>query len=232
QETEFLRTLEHLRALARAALYVPPGQVLPAVVGRWRSPDVAYPVQHDLPRLYGSGPAGLAPEEPAERFAKARQLKGYLAHFDWLLADYLGQLAGLRCLLSPDPALAQSYFPQLVTEVAGTLEAYEDEFYLDKARLADTLYRARLTESEETFLDRRDRALDHLLARFAERFADYALMSFRLAGDSLGTARELIEDKAAFLAEAPVLSRERSLGFDYRPEDPAEVWDTDNVPGL
>src|SRR5690606_34274236 len=73
---------------------------------------------------------------------------------------------------------------------------------------------------------------DHLLARFAERFADYALMSFRLAGDSLGTARELIEDKAAFLAEAPLLSRERSLGFDYRPEDPAKVWDTDNVPGL
>lgn len=232
QETEFLRTLEHLRALARAALYVPPGQVLPAVVGRWRSPDAAYPVQHDLPRLYGTGPAGLAPEEPAERFAKARQLKGYLAHFDWLLADYLGQLAGVRRLLSPDPALAQSYFPQLVTEVAGTLEAYDDEFYRDKTRLADTLYRARLTESEETFLDRRARALDHLLARFAERFADYALMSFRLAGDSLGTARELIEDKAAFLAEAPVLSRERSLGFDYRPEDPAEVWDTDNVPGL
>jgi uncharacterized protein len=232
QEIEFLRTLEHLRALARAALYVPPGQVLPAVVGRWRSPDAAYPVQHDLPRLYGTGPAGLAPEEPAERFAKARQLKGYLAHFDWLLADYLGQLAGVRRLLSPDPVLAQSYFPQLVTEVAGTLEAYEDEFYLDKTRLADTLYRARLTESEETFLDRRGRALDHLLARFAERFADYALMSFRLAGDSLGTARELIEDKAAFLAEAPVLSRERSLGFDYRPEDAAEVWDTDNVPGL
>jgi hypothetical protein len=89
-----------------------------------------------------------------------------------------------------------------------------------------------LTESEETFLDRRSRALDHLLARFAERFADYALMSFRLAGDSLGTAQELIEDKAAFLAEAPVLSRERSQGFNYRPEDPAEVWDTDNVPGL
>lgn len=232
QEVEFLRTLEHLRALARAALYVPPGQVLPAVVGRWRHPDGAYPVQHDLPRIYGTGPAGLAPEEPAERFAKARQLKGYLAHFDWLLADYLGQLAGVRRLLSPDPALTQTYFPQLLTGVAGTLEAFEDEFYVDKTRLADSRYRARLTESEETFLDRRARALDHLLARFAERFADYALMSFRLAGDSLGTARELIEDKAAFLAEAPVLSRERSQGFDYRPEDAARVWNTDNVPGL
>ena len=232
QEVEFRRTLEHLRAMSRAALYVPPDQVLPAVIGRWRSPDAAYPVQHDLPRVYGVGPAGLAPEEPAERFAKARQLKGYLAHFDWLLADYLGQLANVRRLLSPDPALARTYFPQYLSDVAGTLDAFEDEFYLDKTRLGDDLYRARLTESEETFLDRRSRALDHLLARFAERFADYALMSFRLAGDSLGTAQELIEDKAAFLAEAPVLSRERSQGFNYRPEDPAEVWDSDNVPGL
>jgi hypothetical protein len=233
REVEFLRTLEHLRALARAALYVPPGQVLPAVIGRWRHPDAVYPIQHDLPRIYGAGPAGLAPEEPAARFAKARQLKGYLTHFDWLLADYLGQLAGVRRLLSPDATLAQTYFPQLLTNVASTLKPlFEDEFYVDKTRLDLNLERARLTESEETFLDRRSRALDHLLARFAERFADYALMSFRLAGDSLGTAQELIEDKAAFLAEAPVLSRERSQGFDYRPDDPVRVWDTDNVPGL
>jgi len=232
QEAEFERTLAHLRAMARAALYVPPDQVLPAVVGRWRNPETAYSVQHDLPRIYGTGPAGLAPEEPAERFAKARQLKAYLAHFDWLLADYLGQLANVRRLLSPDPGLTRTYFPQVVTEVAGTLEAFEDEFYVDATQLADPGYRTRLTESEETFLDRRERSLDHLLARFAERFADYALMSFRLAGGSLGTAQKLIEDKAAFLAEAPILSRERSAGFNYRPEDPAQVWDTDNVPGL
>ena len=56
-------------------------------------------------------------------------------------------------------------------------------------------------------------------------------MSFDLDGGSLMTAQELIEDKAAFLAAAPVLSRERSLGFDYRPENPADIWDTDNVPG-
>jgi hypothetical protein len=232
QELEFRRTLDHLRAMSEAALYVPPGQILPAVVGRWRGIDAAYSVQNDLPRLYGVGRAGLAPEEPATRFAQARQLKGYLTHFDWLLADYLGQLAAVRRLLSPDATLAQTYFPQPCEDAAGTLLPFEDEFYIDQTRLADNLYRARLTESEETFLDRRARALDHLLARFAERFADYALMSFRLSGDSIGTARDLIADRAAFLAEAPVLSRERSLGFDYRPEDPARVWNTDNVPGL
>lgn len=232
-EVEFERTLAHLRAMARAALYVPPGQVLPAVVGRWRHPDIAYSIQHDLPRIYGTGPAGLGPEEPVERFAKARQLKAYLTHFDWLLADYLGQLASVRRLMSPDPGLTRTYFPQHLTGIAPTLKPlFENEYYIDTTRLADADYRARLTESEETFLDRRSRSLDHLLARFAERFNDYALMSFRLAGGSLGTLQRLIEDKAAFLAEAPILSRERSLGFNIRPEDPAEVWDTDNVPGL
>lgn len=232
EETEFRRTLEHLRAMARSEVYVPPGQILPAVVGRWRNLDAVYSVQNDLPRIYGTGPAGLSPDAPIERYAKARQLKAYLAHFDWLLAEWLGQLANVRTLLSPDPNLNRTYFPQQVAAAAGVLLPFEDEAYVDNTRLQDALYRARLTESEETFLDRRSRALDHLLARFAERFADYALMSFRLAGDSLGTARDLIEDKAAFVAEAPVLSRERSQAFDYRPEDPARVWDTDNVPGL
>lgn len=232
QDLEFRRTLEHLRALSRAALYVEPGQILPAVLGTYRDPGTAYSVQNDLPRTYGIGRSGLPSISPPERFAQARQLKGYLAHFDWLLADYLGQLANARILLSPDPMLEQTYFPQRDTDAVGTLADYTDEFYDDPVALADPLTRARLTETEEIFLDRRARALDHLLARFAERFADYTLMSFNLDGGSLMTARELIEDKAAFLAEAPVLSRERSAGFNYRPEAPADIWDTDNVPGL
>lgn len=232
QDLEFRRTLEHLRALSRAALYVEPGQILPAVLGNYRDPAAAYSVQNDLPRTYGIDRAGLPATSPPERIAKARQLKGYLAHFDWMLADYLGQLANARILLSPDPALAQTYFPQRDTDAVGTQGDFSVEFFEDPMALGDALTRARMTESEEVFLDRRARVLDHLLARFAERFANYAAMSFDLDGGSLMTAQELIEDKAAFLAEAPVLSRERSLGFDYRPEDPADIWDTDNVPGL
>ncbi|MEQ9126041.1 MAG: hypothetical protein RIM80_26150, partial [Alphaproteobacteria bacterium] len=76
QQTEFLRTLEHLRRETRQALYVEPGQTLPTPRGRWRNLDVHYPVQHDLPRIYGVGEAGLSVHEPPARVAKARQLKG------------------------------------------------------------------------------------------------------------------------------------------------------------
>ena len=92
--------------------------------------------------------------------------------------------------------------------------------------------RTRLTETEEQFLERRNRALDHLIARFAERFADYALLSFRLSGDRLKTSAELIDDKIDFLAEYPKLSRERGQAANIRPETPALVWNSDNISGL
>jgi hypothetical protein len=232
QLTEFERTLDYLRALDRRELYVPPNQTLAMPIGRWRHPDAFYTVQNDFPATYKIGAAGIASSEPPDRIAKARQLKGYLAFFDQLLADYLGQLANLRRLYSLDPSLTRSWFSQYMTGIAGSVADFDTEIIIDKAALADDMARTRLTESEEDFLDRRNRALDHLIARFAERFADYALLSFRLSGDRLKTSSELIRDKIDFLAGYPRLSRERGQGANIRPEDPAQIWDSDNISGL
>jgi hypothetical protein len=232
QPTEFERTLDHLRALDRRELYVPPDQILPAPIGRWRNLDVFQSVQHDFPETYRIGRAGISPTEGPERIAKARQLKAYLAFFDQLLADYLGQLANLRRLYSLDKTLTQSWFSLYVDGTAGSLRDYEDEFYIDKTALADAMTRARLTESEEDYLERRNRALDHLLARFAERFADYAMLSFRLSGDRLKTSAELIDDKIDFLSEYPRQSRERGQAANVRPEHLADLWNSANISGI
>lgn len=232
QATEFEHTLEHLRALDRREVYVPPDQVLPMPLGRWRHPDAFYSVQHDFPATYKIGAAGISDTEPPERIARARQFKGYLAFFDQVLADYLGQLANLRRLYSLDRNLTRTWFSQQMTGIAGALGAFEDEFYVDRAAMADETTRTRLNETEETFLERRNRVLDHLIARFAERFADYALLSFRLSGDRLRTAGELIEDKIDFLSDYPRLSRRRGQGANIRPEDPAAIWNSDNISGL
>ena len=248
QVTEFERTVEYLRALDRRALYVPVEQILPVPIGRWRHLDAFYSVQHDFPETYKIGPAGisgarasdevqqqndyyLAGESP-ERIARARQLKGYLSFFDQVLADYLGQLANLRRIYSLDKTLTRTWFSPYMTGIAGSLGDFEDEFYTDKAALADEITRTRLNETEEGFLDRRNRVLDHLIARFAERFADYALLSFRLSGDRLKTSAQLIDDKIDFLAEYPRLSRERGQGANIRPQATAEIWDSDNISGL
>jgi len=248
QVTEFDRTLEYLRGLDRRALYVPADQILSVPIGRWRHLDAFYSVQHDFPETYKIGPAGisearatdealkqndhyLAGELP-ERIAQARQLKGYLSFFDQVLADYLGQLANLRCIYSLDKTLTRTWFSPYMTGIAGSLDEFEDEFYTDKISLSDEITRTRLNETEEVFLDRRNRVLDHLIARFAERFADYVLLSFHISGDRLKTSAQLIDDKIDFLAEYPRLSRERGQAANIRPQRNAEVWNSNNISGL
>lgn len=232
QITEFERTLDYLRGLDRRELYVPPDQILPVPVGRWRNLDAFYSVQHDFPGTYKIGTAKISDTESPERIAKARQLKGYLTFFDQVLADYLGQLANLRRLYSLDKTLTRTWFSQFMTQIAGSLDDFPDEFYVDKAALAGDTLRTRLTETEEEFFDRRNRALDHLIARFAERFADYALLSFRLSGDRLKTSAQLIGDKIDFLADYPKLSRERGQASNMRPENAADIWNSGNISGL
>ncbi len=232
QPTEFERTLADLHAADRREVYVPPDQVLPQPVGRWRSLDAFHSVQHDFPETYRIGAAGIARSEGVPRIAQAQQFKGYLTFFDQILADYLGQLGGLRQLYGLDPALTRSWFSPALSGMAGSTGDFETEFLTDPAAYADSLTRARLTETEEQFQDRRNRVLDHLIARFAERFADYALMQFRLSGDRLKTGAELIADKIGFLRAYPKLSRERGHGANIRPEAGQPVWNTDNISGL
>ncbi len=86
-----------------------------------------------------------------------------------------------------------------------------------------------LAETSQTALARRDKFLNHLLARFAEDFTDYALLQI----DNTGKQRplsELVTDKEQFLAEYPGISRNRGRGFDYTAT--GHLWDTDNITGL
>ncbi|MET1416891.1 hypothetical protein ABVF61_31840 [Roseibium sp. HPY-6] len=233
QPTELERTLEHLRALSQAELYVPPDQVLPPVMGRWRKLDQVPTLQNELPRNFATDRFGLPPDAPKERVAQARQLKGYLTFFDQVLADYLGQLASARRILSPDKSLEQTWFPPSLEHFPGLREDFPTEFFVNPSEMTmNDLFRVRLNETQEMFLDRRARALNHLIARFAERFADYALISFQLSGDRLMTARELLDERCDFLADYPLVSRERGKGFNQMPENPALIWDSANVSGL
>lgn len=78
----------------------------------------------------------------------------------------------------------------------------------------------KLNESGETqsiFVDRRNRFLDHLLARFGEQIEDYANIMHSIDSDVSGY--QLIEDKALLLKDYPRLSANRGKGFDYTKSD-------------
>ena len=199
-----------------------------------------YSVQNDLPQTYGVGIAGLPSNSPAARVAQARQLKGYLMFFDQLLANFFSQLQGAGSLLSTNATLVQSYFTQYLGPAAPPF--YQDgikdvaAIYMDTdtgqpgtAKVASLLGGQeigstdwqRLVESGSTFSTRRNAFLDHLLARFAESFSDYALMmyqvDFALQQTELQSDAALIQSKINFLNQYPSISKNRGKALNYCP---------------
>ena len=194
---------------------------LPMPAGRARALESYFPVQHSFPLTYGIGPAGLPSTATALRRAQAKQLKAYLMVYEQLLRNAYAQVARAGELFSLDPDVDHTYFAASFgpAEIAGHGEI------VDPALTEEEL--ARLVESPTEFVERRNRFLDHLLARFGESFGEYAMLLTDLEGQ--GKAREdLIRDKLAFLQALPRVSHDRGKAFDrtIAPCDP------DNAAGL
>ncbi|RXK87842.1 hypothetical protein EST62_05745 [Chlorobaculum sp. 24CR] len=180
---------------------------LPVPTGRYRDPERYVPVQYSLPECYGAGPDGVREPATAERRAQVKQLKGYLMVFEQLLANAFSQLAGARHLFSLDPAVQQTMFVQSLKNeelIGGVTDILKEE--LDEAALLE------MAETATTMQERRGRFLDHLMARFGERFSDYALQVTDYDGKNK-PAETLIADKLAFLTALPELSRNRAKGL-------------------
>jgi len=167
------------------------------------------PVQHTLPVNYGVGAAGVNDAASADRKAKAAQLKAYLLTFEHLLLHYLQQLASIGNLLSCETNITQTYYSKLLTDadLRGIELLYDN---LGQENLD------RLLEDQETFLDRRNRLLDHLLSRFAENVNAYALMLYTYSSNKSVTSSKLLQDKAKLLQAYPETSSNRARAFNYQ----------------
>ena len=176
--------------------------------GTFKNPDEYFPVQYSLPLCYGIGPEGLPANASEERRAQARQLKAYLCVFDQMLANALTQLARTGDLFSLDPAISQTAFVKAFSEQL--IQGFDD--------IRNDLYTAEsveaISETPSDFLQRRNRVLDHLLARFGEQFNEYTLMLIRVSGKKVALKR-LIDDKISFLKAYPLISHDRAKAFDY-----------------
>ncbi|NEP61781.1 MAG: hypothetical protein F6K31_33320, partial [Symploca sp. SIO2G7] len=195
-----------------------------------------YSIHHDFPLTYGIGEDGLPTSGvTAKRQAQAKQLKGYLVFFDQVLANYLAQLAHVRDLFSWESEAdrqdrQRTYFTQVLTNIPGVEEIIRHGSIASDGDSMD--YGSLLAAiSEDLFIyqARRNRFLDHLLARFAEQFTNYVALNYRLRGGRRDKA-DIIDDKARYLREYPRLSRDRARAFNYC--QPDQVWDTENVAGF
>ncbi len=212
--------LAEMEAAEQASAH--PGSAdLPIPAGRFRGSASYQSIQQHYPRSYGISGSGLPDSATTERKAQARQLQAYLLFFDQVLANYFSQLGNIRQLFSLDPAIGRSYFTQVVAGVQGSAG-----LYADPTRLAEEIQN--LTEAETGFLARRNKFLDHLLARFAENFNEYVWTMY--AHDRSNASQEAARAKREFLRDYPDISAHRGGAFNYALRK--ELWNTDNISGL
>ncbi|AEV96871.1 hypothetical protein A4D02_29940 [Niastella koreensis] len=197
---------------------------LPVPQGNYYDLTSYYPLQYSLPLTYGVGFDGLPSAASAKRRAQAKQLKAYLLFFEQMLVNYLEQLAHVKDLFAVDDTVTHSYFSHLFTnaEINGLNDI------VNTSLTANVLQD--LEETNTVFLDRRNRFLDHLLARFSETFSEYALMLYSYSQSKAVAQDELIKDKIAFLKDYPFMSYNKARSFNYK--DPTKVCDPTNIAGL
>ncbi|HRI15468.1 MAG TPA: hypothetical protein PLX89_20925 [Verrucomicrobiota bacterium] len=214
---------------------------LPVPTGRDRRVESYRSIQHQFPAAYGIGEAGLPSSASVERQAQARQLKAYLCLFDQLLASAFSQVARVGELFSPIPGEPRTYFTQPLAGIPG-VEGIIQADLQNADRLGGML------ESLEQACYRRQRFLNHLLARFGEEFLDYSLLPgapqaqaesmVPILGQSLfelvraARLKDLVRSMSAFVADIPQIGAERFRAFDYS----LPAWDekngSENVSGL
>ncbi len=198
--------------------------------GMYRDLSKYYSLQNEFPETYGIGELGLPPSVPISRKAQAKQLKSYLMFFEQIMANYFAQLHNINKLFSIED-VDNTYFTQTLFNISGIEYIYQpfindcikrnvdvdnskevkkewDKFVKnEKEDFKKILFD--IVENKEIFYDRRNRVLDHLLARFA---FDYDVYRFDLENES-DRQQKLINNKLSVLNEYINISKNRGLAF-------------------
>jgi hypothetical protein len=204
--------------------------------GKDRRIENYYSIQHDFPEVYGIGEYGLPLDADDERKSRAKQLKAFLLPFEQLLANYLKQVAHLPELFSFNRTIDRTYHHQPLYEVPDVQPLFAEISENPAAwqSFKQDLHNAYMTqvkagESTAEFLNRRNRFLSQLLARFGESFEAYSRQMFdrhkTLLNDPIqgianfraaqsATLQKLINDKISFAEDFHAVSSERYKGFD------------------
>lgn len=244
-------TLRWLRAINARNKLSGYADDLPLPQGKYFELNEYTSIQYLLPLTYGIGKAGLPSSSTDARKAQAKQLKAYMLFYDQLLADFFSQLKNAKELFSTD-AVVQTYYAQFLNNIKDSDPVYKKDganndllqllLQVQDSTIAPPNDWQKLYETNETFLDRRSRFLDHLMSRFAESFNDYVLLMYSLDYQTQQETKinpsDLIKTKIQFLKDYPQFSYQRGRAIDYFPQkddftvDVTKLWDTDNISGL
>lgn len=221
---------EKLAEDVRRTAETPVAYDLEIPLGTYRQSDRYYSFQNHFPAVYGLSEAGLSSAVGEQRKALAYQLKAYLLFLDQIMADYCAQLSHVKQLFSTDVDFYQTYFFQVVKTFAEYSKIYRTTDIRNVSDVEKMLQDQNAQQEQEQNLNRRNRFLDHLIARFAERFYDFAhIMYSKMGTSSYDDAGSMMQAKCEFLQQYPRISNERSLAYNYTQ---SSTWDTENMSGL
>jgi hypothetical protein len=216
--------LDALREERNARMQAKATEDIPIPEGTFRDTKNYQTFQNQFPETYGIGQVGLPDSASKMRKSQAKQLKAYLLFFEQVLANYFAQLSNVGVLLSADNSIARSYFANAVKNLKGVNDLFDD--VPDWEKEIDLLHK---TTGLDNYVTRKNKFLDHLLARFAEQFNEYVFLMHRLY--STDAERAIIRHKVNFLKDYHNMSTVRGSGFDYyNPLIAAEQQV--NVPGM
>ena len=194
-----------------------PTQDLAIPTGEYRQLATYETIQNEFPLAYGIGEIGLPASVSAERKAQSKQLQAYLMAFDQLLANYFAQLDRLKDLFSLSHTQIQTYFFQSIEHFPGARDILQASY---REHLENLL------ESDAVARDRKNRFLDHLLARYGETFTDYSLLY-----PDATLSNEFLKRKADFARDYRQIGAGGDRAFNYT-LDPDKLENRQDVSGL
>lgn len=185
--------------------------------------DSFYSIQEEFPEIYKVGKEGISEWESDERKAQRLQMKAYLMFFDQLLLDFQMRLNSAKRMLSwekrNDKKLwlkkQKSYLHRVLTETeVDDLKSLVEQGY---ASYGDDIF------DPKAELERGNKALNHLLARFNEDFVRFSIFQYVYTGRETELVTEedkkfaLIESKSELLDNLPKLSYRRTTAINLLP---------------
>ena len=178
--------------------------------GSYQDIENYYSIQNHYPKNYGISHWGLPGDAGDERITQAKQLQGYLYFFDQQLANYLSQLSHLRNIFSfqTEPI---TYFTKLV-------DSFKDanDLFVSVNGISQHIQDAAEILQSDPYYQRRNLFLDHLLARFAESFAEYVnILQNAFPPGTAVDKQKIIDTKTSFLQNYPDYSSQRFNGYNY-----------------
>jgi len=183
-----------------------------------------YSIQNSFPRNYGITEFGLMGKISDKRKAQVKQLRAYLFVFEQIMANYLSQLVNVDKLLSADENLDQTYFYQQLDYLNGF-----DDLVGDSGEFHEN-FNEILSNYDHKF-ERRNRFLDHLLARFGEEFLSEAYTAIHRESSSyakINFLKNTIDAKLKYVKNYIEIGRDKATGFNKN----IDFKDEENVSGL